>query len=75
MAKQNQQPEKRPLDDDTESTDKRIRKEEQWNDHSWPRFIVLESANPGSSLAKLSPFAIHKGILGIAGAVTEIKKL
>ena len=33
----------------------------------WPRFLILTSVNPERPIGKLSPFAIHKGILGIAG--------
>ena len=40
----------------------------------WPRFIILTSVNPERSIGKLSPFAIHKGILGIAGVVKDVKK-
>ena len=31
----------------------------------WPRFIILTSINPERPIGKVSPFAIHKGILGI----------
>ena len=41
----------------------------------WPRFIILTSANSERPIGKLSPFAIHKGILGIAGVVKDVKKL
>ena len=41
----------------------------------WPRFIILTSANSEKPIGKLSPFAIHKGILGIAGVVKDVKKL
>lgn len=42
---------------------------------SWPRFIVLESLSPDTPLTKLSPFAIQKGVLAIAGTVKDAKKL
>ena len=38
-------------------------------------FIILISVNPERPIGKLSPFAIHKGILGIAGVVKDVKKL
>ena len=41
----------------------------------WPRFIILTSVNPERPIGKVSPFAIHKGILGIAGVVKDVKKL
>ena len=45
------------------------------DDADWPRFIVLNSSDPSAPLSRLSPFAILKGINGIAGAVNDIKKL
>lgn len=42
---------------------------------NWQKFIVLESLLSEMPLTKLSPFAIQKGIAGIAGAVKDIKKL
>lgn len=44
------------------------------NDH-WQRFILLESLSTEKVLTKLSPFAIQKGISGIAGTVKDVKKL
>ena len=41
----------------------------------WPRFIILEPTENDRPLARLSPFAIHKGIMGIAGTVKDTKKL
>lgn len=43
--------------------------------NNWPKFIVMESVTPDVPLAKLSPFAIQKGISGIAGTVKDVKKL
>ena len=44
------------------------------NEHltEWPRFIIVESAEAERPISKLSPFAIHKGILGIAGTVKDL---
>lgn len=42
---------------------------------NWPKFILLESTSTETPLSKLSPFAIHKGILGVAGTVKDVKKL
>ena len=43
--------------------------------NDWPRFMILTYVNPERPIGKLSPFAIHKGILGIAGVVKDVKKL
>ena len=45
------------------------------NTDYWPRFIMIEVINQEASVTKLSPFAIHKGIMGIAGTVKDVKKL
>ena len=42
---------------------------------TWPRFLILESTDPQQPLHKLSPFAINKGIVGIAGQPENVKKL
>lgn len=42
---------------------------------SWPRFLLMKSKTEERSLAKLSPFAIQKGIEGIAGTPTSVRKL
>lgn len=42
---------------------------------NWPKFILMETATPDMPLTKLSPFAIQKGISGIAGTVKDVKKL
>jgi len=44
------------------------------NDH-WPRFLVIESADNDNPLSKLSPFAINKGIEGMAGKPQKIRKM
>lgn len=41
----------------------------------WPKFITIESVSSDLPITKLSPFAIQKGIAGIAGTVKEVKKL
>ena len=33
----------------------------------WPRYLVMNATDEGKPLSKLSPFAIHKGVNGIAG--------
>lgn len=43
---------------------------------SWPRFLVVRSAQIDKPLSKLSPFAIQKGFQGISSTgFTSIKKL
>ena len=41
---------------------------------SWPRFLVISSSVDGA-LGKLSPFAIQKGLVGLAGEPKSVKKL
>ena len=36
-------------------------------DSNFPRFLVVSSASEDFPLGKLSPFAIHKAFVGIAG--------
>ena len=43
--------------------------------HNWPRFLLIQSADSEIPLSKLSPFAVQKGIEGIAGIPKEIKRL
>ena len=33
----------------------------------WHRYLVMNATDEGKTLSKLSPFAIHKGVNGIAG--------
>ena len=41
----------------------------------WPRFLIIHSTDDENNLSKLSPFAVHKGIEGIAGIPKDIKRL
>ena len=34
---------------------------------SWPRFLIMESTDSDKPLSNLSPFALQKGIQGLAG--------
>ena len=43
--------------------------------NTWPRFLLMEGTDPQHPLHKLSPFAIHKGIMGISGEPVGVKKL
>ena len=40
----------------------------------WPRYLVMTSTDGGKTPSKLSPFAIHKGVKGIAGGEVTIKR-
>ena len=40
----------------------------------WPRYLVMTSTDGGKTLSKPSPFAIHKGVKGIAGGEVTIKR-
>ena len=40
----------------------------------WLRYLVMTSTDVGKTLSKLSPFAIHMGVKGIAGAEVIIKR-
>ena len=40
----------------------------------WPRYLVMNATDEGKPLSKLSPFAVHKGVKGIAGGDVTIKR-
>ena len=40
----------------------------------WPRYLIMTSSDEGKTLNTLSPFAIHKGVNGIAGGDVTIKR-
>ena len=42
---------------------------------SWPRFLVIQGIDEENTLKQLSPFAIAKGIQGIAGEPKQITRL
>ena len=42
---------------------------------SWPSFLVIKPTNKEKSFLTVSPFAINKALLGIAGEMKTIKKL
>ena len=43
--------------------------------HMWPRFLIVQGTSKDSPLAKLNPFAIEKGLKGLAGTPTSVKRL
>ena len=57
----------KPNDSDSENDNE--------NDNgTWPRYLIIEPVHEGE-LAKLSPFAVSKGINGIAGEPKSLKRL
>ena len=40
----------------------------------WPRYLIMTFSDKGKPLNTLSPFAIHKGVNGIAGGDVTIKR-
>ena len=42
--------------------------------NTWPRFLIISSTDDGA-LKKLSPFAIQKGLVGLAGEPKSVKKI
>lgn len=45
------------------------------DDENWPRFLVLQDTDGNDFLSKLSPFAIAKGLTGLAGEPKTVKKI
>jgi hypothetical protein len=45
----------------------------QNGDDVWPRFIIIESVNPSTPVAKLYPFATEKDIAVISDTVLDVK--
>ena len=71
MATKITQSHKRQKPDDSDSeNDNDI----NYDNKTWSRFLVIESADEGE-LAKLSPFAVSKGINGLAGEPKTLKRL
>ena len=67
----NKDPSKRSFADVEDSSDG---SDNEMND-VWPRFLLVRASDKDRPLTKLSPFAIHKGIQGLAGTVTDVKRL
>ena len=40
----------------------------------WPRYLVMTATDKEKYLNNLSPFAIHKGVMGIVGGDVTIKR-
>ena len=41
----------------------------------WPRFLVVEGADPENSLDKLDPWAIKKGFKGVSSSINKIEDI
>ena len=41
---------------------------------SWPRILIMSPSGEGNVLSTMSPFAIQKGVTGIAGDGVAIKR-
>ena len=59
---------------DEDSMNDSILKKTRVVSDSWPRFLIIESPNDGA-LKALSPFAIQKALVGLAGEPKTVKKL
>ncbi|XP_041369896.1 uncharacterized protein LOC121383865 [Gigantopelta aegis] len=59
---------------DEESKSLNVKKSKVISLKTWPRFLVIGSSDEGA-LKKLSPFAIQKGLEGLAGEPKTVKKL
>ena len=44
-------------------------------DDSWPRYLVIEPTDENRALSRLSPFAIAKGLQGLAGVPKDVRRL
>ena len=74
MGPTNQQKRKKEQNnDDSSESDNDVNTNE--TSSSWPRFLVIEGINPEQPINKLSPFAIAKGIKGLAGEPKTLTKL
>ena len=49
--------------------------DDEAEDSSWSRFIVITSKNSSENISKISPFVIEKNIKGAVGTVQSVKKL
>ena len=63
---------KRPISTDSENSDNEV---EITSSITWPRFLLIQSADQSNPISRLSPFAISKGIEAIGGPPASIKKL
>ena len=62
---------KRPKPNDSDSENDN---DNEYDNGTWPRYLIIEPVHEGE-LVKLSPFAVSKGINGIAGEPKSLKRL
>ena len=75
MASNKQQKRHHETDSDSDSIDLDTLTSTTPQDDNWPRFIVIDALDLSMSVTRISPFAIAKGIEGIAGTVKSVKKI
>ena len=61
-------------DEESRKSSNAVKKSKVNSSNNWSRFLVISSIEDGA-LTKLSPFAIQKAIVGLAGEPKSIKKL
>ncbi|XP_041377291.1 uncharacterized protein LOC121389706 [Gigantopelta aegis] len=61
-------------DEESMKSKTNVKKSKVISSQHWPRFLVISSTDDGA-LNKLSPFAIQKAIVGLAGEPKSVKKI
>ena len=61
-------------DEESRKSSNAVKKSKVNSSNNWSRFLVISSIEDGA-LTKLSPFAIQKAIVGLAGEPKSIKKI
>ncbi|XP_041357812.1 uncharacterized protein LOC121374769 [Gigantopelta aegis] len=61
-------------DEESMKSKTNVKKSKVISSQHWPRFLVISSTDDGT-LNKLSPFAIEKAIVGLAGEPKSVKKI
>ena len=61
-------------DEESRKSSNSVKKSKVNSSKTWSRFLVISSIEDGA-LTKLSPFAIHKAIVGLAGEPKSVKKI
>ena len=63
-----------PSDEESRKSSNSVNKSKVISSKHWSRFLVIRSIEDGA-LTKLSPFAIQKEIVGLAGEPKSINKI
>ena len=66
---------KRRIDPDIDENDSDSDNEFFFSDDSYPRFLVISAADESRPLSTLHPFAVDKGLKGIAGTLKNVTRL